>query len=158
MGLAPTFRTDGDTKAAATGDALRGTETVLLVEDQDIVRELACRVLQSHGYHVLQAEDGHAALRVIDAHDGPIDLLATDVVMPSMSGGELAQVMQARLPALRVLYMSGYTDDAVLRHRIQHGDLHFLPKPYTPQVLLRKVREIIDQGAPALSQPVRTAP
>ena len=121
-----------------------GEETILLVEDEPMVRELSRRALQGRGYTVLTAEDGEAALVAAGAHRGPLDLLLTDVVMPRMGGREVAERLRQRLPGLRVLYMSGYTDDAVVRHGVIEESAPFLQKPFTPDELAGKVREVLD--------------
>lgn len=121
-----------------------GTETILLVEDEDCVRALAALVLQHKGYRVLAATDGRDALRVIDLNRVPIDLLMTDVVMPGMGGRELADVLRPRFPHIKVLFSSGYTDDAVVRHGVLNEEASFLQKPYTPLSLASKVREVLD--------------
>ena len=125
----------------------QGRETILLVEDDDMVRAIARRALEPRGYTILEAANGEAALAALAAHNGDVDLLLTDVVMPDMSGRQLAEVLQGRYPALRVLYTSGYTDDAVLRHGIQRADVAFLAKPYTPGTLRQRVRQVLDQSA-----------
>src|SRR6185295_8082336 len=105
-----------------------GTETILLVEDEDGVRSLARLVLESHGYSVLEAGNGEQALRMCQRSGRPIDLLATDVVMPHMSGPELARRLEASQPKMRVLLMSGYTDDATTRSGLINGRATFLQK------------------------------
>lgn len=117
--------------------------TILLVEDEYAVRALCSRVLQSAGYRVLEAADGVQAVDLARAHAGPIDLLVTDVVMPGISGREAADAIIAMRPDARVLYMSGYTDDDMLRHGVLRGLVAYLPKPFTPDVLLARVREVL---------------
>jgi two-component system cell cycle sensor histidine kinase/response regulator CckA len=128
-----------------TPTALRGTETILLVEDEAPVRSITRQLLQRNGYTVLEASDGPTALALVDGaqHGTKVDLLLTDVIMPGMSGRELAAQLMARRPALRVLFMSGYTDDAVVRHGMLEPGLAYLEKPFRPPTLLRKVREVL---------------
>ena len=126
------------------GDAAGGTETVLLVEDVDTVRALAREILRMNGYTVLEARHAREALLLSEAHRGPIHLMLTDVMMPGMSGGELARRMRAQRPSTRVLYMSGYADDAIFPHALPGGETAFLQKPFTAAALSRKVRETLD--------------
>jgi PAS domain S-box-containing protein len=122
-----------------------GTETVLLVEDEDGVRSLARHTLLRQGYHVLEARHGGEALLLCERHPDPIHLLATDVVMPQMSGRELAERLLPLRPEMQVLYMSGYMDDAIVRHGLINAGVPFLQKPYTPAALAAKVREVLDK-------------
>jgi CheY-like chemotaxis protein len=125
----------------------RGNETVLVVEDDGHVRKLACSVLDGAGYHVIEAEHAEEALRLCDELKGPLHLLLTDVVMPKMSGRALAERVVALQPKIKVLFMSGYTDDAVLRHGVGDMGAAFLQKPLTPNNLTRKVREVLDAAS-----------
>lgn len=122
----------------------RSAATVLLVEDEEMVRAVARDTLQAQGYTVLEAMNGGAALLISERHQGTIDLLLTDVVMPYMSGPELAERLTAQRPAMRVLYMSGYTDDALAPHGVLQPVTAFLAKPFTPDSLLRAVREALE--------------
>jgi len=122
-----------------------GTESILLVEDQEEVRTLAREVLQMLGYTVREASNGREALRDVDARADAIDLLVTDVVMPQVGGRDLATQLSARDPGLRVLYMSGHTDNAVVRHGVHDPGVAFLQKPFTPETLAVRVREILDR-------------
>jgi len=125
-------------------DSLMGTETVLLTEDEDALRALAQRVLEDCGYRVLTASNGQSALELVRTYDGPLHALITDVVMPGISGSELAKQIEEFRPGLVVLYMSGYTNEAMLRHGIAESSLAFLQKPFTPLALARKVRKLLD--------------
>ena len=129
--------------------SLLGHETVLVVEDEDSVRELVRQILEGHGHAVLSARHGRDALLTAERYERPIDLLVTDVVMPEMGGGELVERLVARRPDLKVLYISGYTSDEVLRRGIQGATPSFLHKPFTSDDLMRRVREVLD-GAPAV--------
>ena len=122
----------------------RGTETVLLAEDEAAVRALTRMILTGRGYRVLEAADGDEAVRVAAAHDGPIDLLITDVVMPGAGGRAVAEQLSKQHPRMRVIFVSGYTDDAVIRHGVLREGVNFLQKPFTPAVLARKVRDVLD--------------
>ena len=125
-----------------------GTETVLLVEDEDHVRGVVLGILRKHGYRVLEARHAGEALLIAEKYDAPIDLLISDVVMPQMSGPELARRLGALRPSMRVLCMSGYTDDSIVRHGILGSEIPFLQKPIMPQALTRKVREVLDLPEP----------
>jgi PAS domain S-box-containing protein len=126
------------------GNAAPGTETVLLVEDVDTVRALAREILRLNGYTVIEARHAREALLLSEAHRGPIHLMLTDVVMPGMSGGELARRLRTQRPATRVLCMSGYADDVLFRRGVQEEEIAFLQKPFTAAALSRKVREVLD--------------
>jgi CheY-like chemotaxis protein len=124
--------------------ASTGTETILVVEDNAGLRKLAARVLSPAGYTVLEAATGNAALAVLERHGAPAHLLLTDVVMPGMSGRELAERIAQAYPSMKVLYMSGYTADTVVRHGVLDAKMPFLHKPFTAATLLRTVREVLD--------------
>jgi CheY-like chemotaxis protein len=124
---------------------VRGTETILLVEDEDQVRTIAESILRKHGYRLLVARHAGEALLLCERHEGRIDLLLTDVVMPQMSGPELAKRLVAARPETKVLCMSGYTDDSAERHGVFESGAAFLQKPLTPSTLATKVREVLDQ-------------
>src|SRR5881296_734234 len=121
-----------------------GSETVLLVEDDRTVRMLASEMLRMNGYTVLQARDGREALDLVRGHGDPIDLLLTDVVMPQMSGRQLAESIADLHPGIRVLYMSGYTDGVIAHHGVLDAGVAYLQKPFTADFLARKVREVLD--------------
>jgi PAS domain S-box-containing protein len=127
------------------GQTPRGHETVLVVEDEPVVRGMAVRLLKELGYVILQASNGQEGLRVAAEHAGPIHLLLTDVVMPQMGGKELAERITAMRPGIGVLYMSGYAEDAIAHQGELDGDVAFLPKPFQIAVLGRKVREVLDR-------------
>ncbi len=124
----------------------RGTETVLLAEDEPGVRSLAKFVLESNGYMVLEAKNGGEALLLCEQYEGPIHMLVTDVVMPQLSGPKLAERLLALRPKMKVLYLSGYTDDAIVHHGVLNSGTPFLQKPFTPASLALKVREVLDSS------------
>jgi two-component system cell cycle sensor histidine kinase/response regulator CckA len=137
-----------------------GTETVLLVDDDDGVRTFIGKVLRAGGYEVLEAGDGEAALRAARDHPGPIHLLVTDVIMPRMSGRKLADLLTGERPGLKILFASGYSTEIVGRHEILEGGGNYLPKPFSPSALSRKVRELLDarpSGPQAVATPVTEA-
>ena len=123
-----------------------GTETVLVVEDEEAVRRLVFRSLEAHGYKTLPVASAHDALLLCEKRDVEIHLLLTDVVMPQLSGKELAQRAAALRPGMKVLFMSGYTDDAIVHHGVLDAGTPFLQKPFTPRSLAQKVREVLDAG------------
>ena len=125
--------------------ALRGEETVLLVEDEDVVRNLSKEILETYGYSVLVAANGREGLRVGKEFQGQIDLVITDVIMPLMSGREMAEGLKTIRPDTRVLFMSGFTDDAIVHHGVLDEKVFFLQKPFSPEALAGKAREVLDQ-------------
>jgi PAS domain S-box-containing protein len=129
---------------AATHGPRTGHESILLVEDEASLRQLAARALRAQGFSVLLAGDGAEALRLLETHRQPLDLLVTDVVMPHMDGRELADRLRARMPGLKVLFLSGYMDDALLRRGVFEAHETLLQKPFTPNALAQRVREVLD--------------
>jgi two-component system, cell cycle sensor histidine kinase and response regulator CckA len=129
----------------------RGTETILVVEDDPALRALSERVLEANGYTVLLARNGIEALAIASGYAGHIDMVATDVVMPKMNGRPLVEKLTETRKGMRVLFMSGYTDDEVMRRGVIDGHTAFLQKPFTPPQFARKVREVLDQGKRAAS-------
>jgi two-component system, cell cycle sensor histidine kinase and response regulator CckA len=141
------------TPAHSLQPARRGTETVLLVEDEDGVRALVRQVLHKHGYNVLEARNGGEALLMCERHQGKIDLLLTDVVLEQMSGRELAERLLKVRPEMKVLYVSGYADDAIVHHGVLTAGMAFLQKPFTTEALARKVRSVLDGFAQFAAPP-----
>ncbi len=137
-----------ETKNPTKGETkdLFGSEAVLVVEDDESLRKLAIKTLEKYGYTVLPAADGREALRLCEEYKDPIHLMVTDVIMPGMSGKDLANRLKDMMPDLRVLYMSGYTDNAIVHHGILEKGIAFLQKPFTPEGLARKVREALETG------------
>jgi two-component system cell cycle sensor histidine kinase/response regulator CckA len=152
-GLGTTFKvylprdlsgTTAVTKAPGVVTRATGTETILLVEDEDALRSVVRRALEAVGYTVVSAAAGDEALTTSAQHAGEIQLLLTDVVMPQMSGRVLAQELAKARPAIKILYMSGYTDNAIVHHGILDAGTHFIGKPFTAAALTLKVREVLD--------------
>ena len=138
-------------------EAFRGAETILLVEDADALRKLTHMLLEQHGYHVLVAANGAAALQLVEQKPERIDLLLTDVIMPGLNGRALAERLEILQPSLKVLYMSGYTDDAIVNHGVLESGTQLLHKPFSEESLIRKVREVLDADAgvpPVLAEPL----
>ena len=133
-------------KERTSVDDLNGSESVFIVEDDDRLRNLTRTILERYGYSVLEAENGEDALKFSEEYEGRIDLMLTDVVMPKMSGKELAERLQSLRPEIKVIYMSGYTGNAIVHHGILPPWLNFLEKPFTPECLARKIREVLDRG------------
>ncbi len=133
--------------APARSEPARGSETILLVEDEPAVRDLTRRCLEASGYRVLQASDAEEALEVAGKFAGGLDMLLTDVIMPGASGPDLARQLVVARPELRVLFVSGYTDQAMASERILEPGAAFLQKPFTPDGLARKVRDVLDRTA-----------
>jgi len=144
-GTLPAAPEEAATAPAPRGE-LDGSETVLVVEDQPELRQLLALMLGHRGYRVLTAGDAEGALAVAERHDGNVDLLLTDVVLPGPSGRELADRLLAERPGTRVIYMSGYTDEVVLRHGVEEGSLTFVQKPFDEKTLLGKVRQLLDHS------------
>ncbi len=134
-------------EVGAPDDLPRGTETILLLEDDRGVRRATARILRKHGYSVLEASNAGEGLMISEEHSGPIHLLLTDVVLPKISGVQFAQRLTGTRAETRVLFMSGYTDEAVMAHGLSLDGLNFIAKPFTPRALVRKVSRILDQRA-----------
>jgi PAS domain S-box-containing protein len=153
LGMGTTFKiylprvgalTDIAQPVALPASQPQGSETILLVEDEEGIRSMVRGILQAHGYTVLEAGHPQAALEISRKFEGPIHLLFTDVVMPQMSGREVAEKISAARPSTKILYMSGYTDNAIAHHGVLEPGVPFLQKPFTPHALTQKVREVLD--------------
>jgi two-component system, cell cycle sensor histidine kinase and response regulator CckA len=144
----PTVAEELDTlqPAQRAGKQFRGKETVLLAEDEDGVRKVVVEMLRGQGYRVLAASGGAEALKIVETSGAAIDLLVTDVVMPGMTGKELADALRARIPGFPVLFVSGYTETGIVHEGIVEPGTDFLQKPFTPDELARKVRAVLDRG------------
>ena len=134
---------------AGRDDSVRGHETILVVEDEDSVRGFLQHFLAANGYKVLIANQGQEAMELAAAYDEEIHLLLTDVVMPGMGGRELAERLSNLRPNLKVLFVSGYTDDAILHHGVLDGETAFMNKPFSPPALLEKLRSVLAVGSPS---------
>lgn len=126
-------------------EAAGGSETVLLVEDENLVRKLVRTILESHGYFVLEAPGGEEAFHICGSYQEPIHLLITDVVMPKMKGAEVADRLRSIYPEMKVLFVSGYTGDMINQHGVLEAGTHFLQKPFAPVDLLNRVRKLLDR-------------
>ena len=147
---------DPDASRAAGGPVLRkGTETILLIEDEATVRELCHTILLQLGYNVLAAANGKEALRLANLHHGPLDLLLTDVVMPEMNGPEIARQLRLRYPRLNVLFMSGYTENAIVHHGVLDKNINFVHKPITPQTLALAVYKALEGTRLGAEEPAK---
>lgn len=138
---------------ASSPTAPGGTETILLVEDEEAVRTMVSKILRNKGYTVLEAAHSEEAFEISERHEGPIHLMVTDVIMPQMSGPELAERLAPRLPEMKVLYMSGYPDNTIVQHGVLEPGTAFLQKPFTLNALESKVREILDGTRPGSREP-----
>jgi nitrogen-specific signal transduction histidine kinase/ActR/RegA family two-component response regulator len=125
----------------------RGNETILVVEDEEEVRKLTAKILERQGYRILETSNGDDALLACERRKGPIHLMLADIVMPGMSGSELAKLLKPLYPEIKILYMSGYTDNAVVRHGVLKKGVNYIQKPFTTEGLARKVREVLDKDS-----------
>jgi CheY-like chemotaxis protein len=141
----PAAARDGDSRQPVAAQEATGAETVLVAEDEDPLRALTTRILEHGGYAVIAARDAEDAIQQAERHSGPIHLLLTDVVMPGASGRALIEEMRLRRPGIRVLYMSGHTDDEVVRRGVLDREVPFLAKPFSPWLLLQAVRKALDR-------------
>jgi len=130
---------------SSTDKNLMGSETILLVEDESGVRELAYSVLKGYGYKVFKAASGEEAVSICNSLPNKIDLMLSDVVMPKMNGQQLSEYLKPRRPDMKVLFMSGYTDETILRYGVMQSTTAYLQKPFTPEGLGRKIREVLEK-------------
>jgi CheY-like chemotaxis protein len=128
-----------------------GNETILIVEDEEEVRQLISKMLERQGYAILETSNGEEALLACGRCEGSIHLMLVDVIMPGMSGSELVKALKPLYPEIKILYMSGYTDDAIARHGVLEKGVNYIQKPFTLEGLARKIREVLDKDA---SQPL----
>jgi CheY-like chemotaxis protein len=143
----PRIEEEQDREILQTPEIAGGTETILLAEDEDLVRTIVSKILKQQGYNVIEAGNGVEAMAAIDKLGRPhIDLLITDVIMPEMNGKRLSDILSASYPELLILYISGYTDDAIAHHRVLDDGVTFLQKPFSSTALAAKVRELLDTG------------
>ncbi len=136
---------DAPSSPAPSMVTLRGSETILLVEDDEQVRAVACSILRRHGYRVIEAANGGEALLACEQHTATIHLLLSDVILPKISGRQIAERLSPLRPEMKVLFMSGYTDDAIMQHGVLESDVAYLQKPLTPEKLTRAVREVLSR-------------
>jgi DNA-binding response OmpR family regulator len=123
---------------------VHGSETVLLIEDDATLRDLLCEILEAAGYTVLVADSGATALRIAEEYSGAIPLIVTDVIMPGLSGRQAAETVKAARSEVDILFISGYTSEAIAKHGVLEPGAKFLSKPFTTEDLLRKVRDVLD--------------
>ncbi len=136
-------KTEPNPEEEISRDLLHGSETIMVVEDEEKVRNLAVKILRKHGYRVLEAPDGEEALRISDRYKGSIHLLLTDVIMPGMDGRELAGILAHRRPGIKVIYISGYTSNSISHHGVLEQKVNLLQKPFSPETLAKKVRKVL---------------
>ncbi len=124
----------------------KGTETILVVEDEEVVRDLSCRILRSLGYRVLEAANGKEALELVAKCNGRIDLVFTDVVMPQMGGPEMVENLLEMRPGIKVIYTSGFTESTIVERGVALGKVRLIQKPFTRELLAQRIRRTLDEG------------